>query len=310
MDNAIITSDITHPAVELIEVSCSARGDFDVETFRDKVIPWALKYNLPPIAYNGPGVALKRAMESLASGPERTLKTTGRKGLAVYTLIALDLTRVDREDNDGTNVGQAEVSARVITDSINDTFAVKIDPVDHPAAGVIRHEFAKHAELYSATYDVKTWLTQKVFPAMQAVRSTDVMGKYWFHASPRNREALLSLQQIFSSIKVSTGRVNVYMTGRSGNDSSIVDLLTDAILEEAERVSSTIESLLTSHGDGTKVLGPRGLQTQIAAANALHERLNKLGSSLGLSLDDVNNNIQELQKRMALLMISMDDVKV
>lgn len=306
MENAIITSDISHPSVELIEVTCSARGNFSVDKFREVLIPWALKYNVPAIRFNGPGVALKRAMAELASGPDRELKTTGRKGMAVYSLIALDLSRVDREESDGTNVGQAEVSARIYVEPGSDSFTVKITPEDHPAAALIRSQYDTHCGLYSATYDVKTWLTQQVFPAMQAIRSVDAMGKYWFHADDHTRAALLELRDCFKQVSGSGGNLNLYMTGRSGNDASIVDLLTDAIIEEAERVSSVIEDHLMQHDSGDRKLGSRGLQTQMGSVEDLYKRLNKLGDSLGISLTDVNNQLNELKKRLALVQLSIE----
>lgn len=295
--HTLVTPDISHPSVDVIEVTASTRGVFDVETFREKVRPVAEKHGFPLIRYNGLGVALKRAMKELASGPERDLKTTGRKGLAVYTLIVTDLSRADLEEHDGQGIGHAEVSARIVVDPDNqDAYSVKVSPADHPLAPHIRETFDIHCGLYSGTYDVKPWLTQHVLPALGAIKSPDALGKYWLNASEDVRHALASLSLAFDEVnKESDGKVRMYLTGRSGEDASIVDLIADAMIDECERTINKINSNLSRDN-----LGRRAFETQTQQAADLRGRLAKLGESFGLGLEDVSDQLSELTKHLAM----------
>lgn len=309
---AIITDDIGHPSVEVIEVTCAARGWIDQNEALESLNEWATEYSVPRLQPVGLGTALKRAMTELAKGPDRDLKTTGRKGTAVYSLIATDLDKVDREEGDGRAVGHSEVSARVKVDPDKDDddvekFQVKIDPWDHPAAPLIRDRFDYYCGLMSATYDIKVWLTRKVLGRLGegAVRSTDVQGKYWLRATDENRTALFDLRSRLGKLN-DTGKLRLFLQGHSRNSQNAVDMIADAIIEEQERVCGEVEKLLDLSDSGERPMGKRALASKAQEMANLLERLNGLSESTGVASLDFKTAIEDVQKRIAIAELALD----
>lgn len=307
----VITSDITHPSVDLIEITCQARGWFDQDKVRDALKPLCKKYSIPLPRHVALTTALKRAMVDLSRGSnDREVKTKGTKGTSVYTIVGFDPEKLDREEHDGSDIATAEVSARIEANpALKDSYTIKISPPDHPGADLIRKKHDEYCGLYSCTYDIKPWLTQEALPALQAIRTPDALGKYVVKANDRSRSALLELQQCFEQITSSgdDAKLSLYLLGRSGHDASMVDLIADAIMDETERVLNAIRADLEKVDAGEKRIGLRALATHNQKATDLRQRLIALAESMGLGLEDVETQVNEVEKRLGILEAALSD---
>ena len=295
----VTTSDILDANVKAITIMVSARGHYEEAPVRDMLRSVGLSENqLPP--HVCPNTALKRAMVDLARGnKEESVLSSGRGSSAVYTVAETNLSRIDLEADDGLGITDAKVSARVQVDpGNNDAYYLRISPPDHPAAPYIRQRFDEHCGQLSSTYDLKVWWTQRFMGSIGAMRTGRALGEYVVEANEDTARLLLRLKQGFSELPDS-GKFRIYLRGETGDSADAVDMITDAILEEAERVSKhTLDAL-------QKKVGSRGLNTHAQNAVALHGRLEKLGESFGASLDDVTEVIKDLQKRIGMSMAAL-----
>ena len=290
--NVLVTTDISHPAVAVIEVTASSKGYFLKERAETLLNAWAAKAKVPTLRENGLGIALRRSMEALAHGPSMDLKTIGRGHHAVLTLITTDLSGADLEHGDGVGIGSAEVSARINLDG--QTTEIVISPSDHPARDTILASFERHKAQVSATHDVKSWLLQQALPALGAMKSPDALGKAWLPANKRTVAAMQSLQAVMSELADHNGKVSVYVTGRSGSDESIVDLITDTLLEEVEREQTNIRGSLG------RITTLRGFESQGDKAMKLRKRLKAVADAFGIGCQDIEKVITDLEIDIAI----------
>lgn len=301
----LVTTDITHPAVDVIEITASSRGSFPLDAARETFNEWVEETNsfdnkcapVPALRENGLGIALKRAMESLADGPSKDLKILGRGNNAIFTLITTDLSQANLEQDDGKGIGSAEVTARLKLDT--QTPEVVVSPDNHPRKNSILSMFEHHRRQVCATHDVKSWLQQQALPALGAMKSPDARGKAWIPATPRNVAAIHSLQASLTDLADRHGKISLYVTGRSGDDASIVDLITDTLLEEAQRVCTDIESCLN------KVTTFKGLESQGKKAVALHERLKLVADAFKIGGADIYKVVEDVEINIALAIAAL-----
>lgn len=303
----LITEDITHPSVKLVEITAQCGGYFEQDPLRDKLTPWCNKYDVPMLGTVAISAALKRSMGELARGNDRELKQTGRGHNAKFTLLQLDLDNADLEESDGKNIGYSEVTVRIEHDADQgngvDAYRLAITPQNHPARDMIRDRFDHFCGLLSATYDVKPWVTQRVFPALGCFRSPDANGKYVMAVSQRNVNALTELRSILREAEETAGerdRLRLHCRGLTGCESDTLDLLADAMVEETERVMKGIEEKLTGEA------GKRALATQMDNATDLQKRLTAMAESLGLAVEDNTTQLEELTNRLAAAQLALE----
>jgi hypothetical protein len=287
------TSDILDPNVKAITIMVSARGFFDEATVRDTLRQCGLDESQLPGHVNL-NTALRRAMQDVAKGDRETgVVSKGRGSNCVFTVARTDLDRIDLEVDDGRGITNAEVSARIQVDPTNtDSYYLRISPPDHYAATYIRQQFDEHCGRFSATYDLKVWWTQKFKGSIGAMRTGRALGEYVVPFNSRVANMLLSIKEKFSDLSA-TGKFRVYLSGETTDSGDAVDMITDAIIEEAERVSKATREALNK-----RQVGVRGLNAHAQRAVQLHDRLEKLGKSFGCGLDDVDDVVNELQKHI------------
>jgi len=293
VQNVLVTTDITHPAVDVIEITASSRGGFSLATAESILDAWAASADVPALRRNGLNIALKRAMEELAHGPTKDLKTLGRGIGAVFTLVTTDLRQADLEYCSGVGIGSAEVSARLHKNPDTGTYEVMVSPATHPKAAEIVQAFEYHKARACATHDVKAWLQQQALPALGAMKSPDARGKAWIEATPKNVKAIQELQVALDDLAGIGSRISLYVTGRSGADSSIVDLITDTLMEEADRVRKEIEPRLAD------LATVKGLEFQAARALDLRKRLLGIAKAFGIAESDIEREIEDLEYNIA-----------
>ena len=295
-DITVRTNDITDQNVSAITIMASARGYFDDETVREALRNAGLSESQMP-GHVGLNTALRRAMQDISRGNKaQDVKSKGRGNSAVFTVMTTNLDALDLEVNSGLGVADAEVSARIQVDPGNsDSYQLRISPPDHWAAREIRERFDLHCGRMSATYDLKVWWTQKFLPGIGAMRTGRALGEYVVSATPSVVETLTKVKDALATLP-STGKFRTYLTGECGDSADAVDMITDAILDEAERVAQETSIALN------KNVGIRGLESQSRKAVALHDRLEKLGKSFGVGLEDVDSVINVLQIKIGVSM--------
>ncbi len=308
-ETEMTTNDISHPSVRAIEVTASARGTLPVDAVDAALaaIPGFPKALLPGGVSEG--VALKRATELVCKGDHtRQTVTTGRKGTAAHSMLALDPSKLDRETSDGEGAASTQLTARIVPLPSGDGFEVKIDPPDHPAAAYIRQQQKDLREVYSATYDLKVWLTTRLLPFCGALKSPDAQGKYLM-GKHGNESGVTLLTNVRDALKdvARGGKLRIYMKGVVTGNEDAVDIIQDAMQDEIDRVCGSLEGELNEMDKGAKRVGKRGLATMTEKAHKLRKTLKNLSESYQVGLDDALNGVDELEKRLGMAELALDD---
>jgi hypothetical protein len=295
--------------VSILAVTANAAGNLPVESVDEAVdrienMPESIKPKHP-----GPGTHLKRGMATMTKGDnEREVKTNGRKSNAVYTILATDMGRLDREVDDGKGVSNAEVSARIIWDDPQqpDNYSIKIDPPHHPAAPYIRQKQRESSGQYSATYDLKVWFTSRFLPYLGAFKSPDAQGKYLLPKGDQEAvQLLLDVQEAFRDL-TSGGKLRIYIDGIVRDDADKIDLIADCMQDHEEKMVKVMEKELDDF-DGGKRFGKRRMATMADEAHKLRENLQRMAEACTAAQQSSYEGIAAIETRLGLCELALDD---
>lgn len=298
---------LDHPAVGAVSLYSSQAGYLNIKdtisSLKSSGIPTKL---LPPEPGNS--VALKRAVEDAAKGNKnRRVESKGKFGKAVYSIINIDRENIDLEESTGKGIADSEVSVRVEENGVGGESLV-ITPNDHHQADYIRQRYEYHREHFKAPEDLSKWLSQKVMPSaeLRAIsRPGHGGGLYYVPKGPGFDLALklrdaLNTMSTFDSNKQLVNGVKLYVQPVFTQFSDCVDALTDAMLDDFEKVTDGINSYLTDFESGDINVRFKGLETKAKEAANLRKKLENFSKACGLSLDDLTPRIKAIETRISM----------
>lgn len=290
------TSDITDTNVDAITLMASAAGEMPIDRVRSALAAHNIPADLMPPEISL-ATGLRRAMEELAKGANRKLFGKGRGLSAVYTVTVTNMERLDLDVDSGRGIADAEVSARIEHDPFGDSYTIRVTPPSHPAAPLVQTRARQLQDVYSCTYDLKVWWSQRVLPYLGAINTGRAAGEYVMSAAAAADKVSLiqAFQAAFRELSDSSGKFRVYAYGETANDANAVDMIADAIMDEAQRTLDATQAIMAN-----RTLGKRAVATKSAELSALRERLGNLAKSFGLGLEDAESVLHELEKHLVV----------
>lgn len=293
--SAIVNMDgitFDHPSVVAGLVKRNQGGYFPVDKVQKALMDAGVPDALIP---KGPSLttALHRAFKDACRGDSsREVKITGRKSSSVYTIVNINKQRLDRDTDDGKGVADAELTGRIEFDGAGG-YTVKLTPADHPSGDYIRHRMDVHCGQFSNVLDLGTWLGHDLMPHVGCVPTGS--GDY-FIPKGAGLDLLMNVQKAFADMNSSGNYVKVYVLPQV-NGVDMVDIITDCLLDECERVCSGIEERLDDPQNPVK---RRGLTTLSAEANKLRDIVEKFQQSCSISADDVFSRITDVEAAIGI----------
>ena len=303
--------DISHPACGAIGVCSKQAGYLNreavLEAFEAAGIPKGLQPSKPRN-----NVALKRALKDLTKGDSSLRVESKGKGLtATYSIICTDKERIDLEEDNGIGIADAIASARIEVDG-NGVHKVLVKPSHFDSAELLE-KFNFHREHFKCSEDISTYISHKLLRSkeVQAVSRPGHGSGFYFVPKGAGSDIIRSVREVFEGLNSTTASgqliegVRISMLPMITTCADVVDILTDAVLDDAEKALDTLDAELTKN-DEEGNLKMVALESKLKGIKVLKAKIAAFTKSCGDAFNDLDPQLQEIEARTQIAMLKVE----